>query len=144
MRTKSGAGRMSDLLAFQVVATASTTYLAFAGATGFFSAEQTALDEDRFYARSAFFESKIAYPMLAYQFWNAVACICLPDLRSIAMVGHHVVTCGLAALTLAPYLHGFGFFFFGIVELCVEDPTLSLVSPLTTHSRSTKPNDHLD
>lgn len=54
--------------------------------------------------------------MMAYQFWNFVLCLVNADLRDPAMIGHHIVTGTLAYFGLAPYLHYFGLYFFGIAE----------------------------
>ena len=52
-----------------------------------------------------------------HQTWNFIACVALDDLRKVEMLVHHALTAAIAVLCLHPFLHGFGFFFFGVVEL---------------------------
>ena len=51
------------------------------------------------------------------QVWNLIASVIHPDLRIIEMYVHHTLAAMLAYLSLYPYSHGFGFFFFGLVEI---------------------------
>ena len=52
-----------------------------------------------------------------FELYNTVAVLLLPEYRTAAFVGHHVVTCLLAYLSLTPFLHYYGFFFFGLAAV---------------------------
>jgi hypothetical protein len=64
--TKKGT-RMSDMIAFLIVAGYCCIYLAVAGCIGFFSEEQTRLNADPFYSHSDFYVEHLAIPMFGYQ-----------------------------------------------------------------------------
>ena len=63
---------------------------------------------------------------IAYEAWNSVAAIAIPEYRSWAFVGHHAVTLYLAVLGTHPFAHYYALFFLGLasvssVFLCVSD-----------------------
>jgi hypothetical protein len=119
-KTRKG-GRSSDIMAFELCALVSVTYLGIAGVIGqydlFGVEESVALSTNMFYAKSSFVENHLIYPMVTFQGWNVLLCFFSPDLRDPAMIGHHLVTATLGYLGFHPYLHGAGLFFFGIAEL---------------------------
>lgn len=97
------------------------TYLAAAGVVGWFGLfganVRAELIDAPFYGKSKFVEDHLIYPMVSYQGWNLLLCFFNADLRDPAMIGHHLVTGSLAYFGLAPYLHYYGLFFFGVAEL---------------------------
>ena len=97
------------------------TYLAAAGIVGWFGLfgvnVASELRANPFYGKSQFIEDHLIYPMISYQGWNLLLCFFNADLRDPAMIGHHLVTGSLAYFGLAPYLHYYGLFFFGVAEL---------------------------
>ena len=116
-------------MAFEIVAGLCVTYLGCAGIVGYYSLlgveDIVKLDQNKFYARSTFVENHLIYPMISYQGWNFLLCVLSfsksitggTDLWDPAMIGHHFVTGSLAYFGLAPYLHFYGLFYFGIAEL---------------------------
>lgn len=119
-KTRAGA-LTSDIMAFELCATISVTYLGVAGLMATFDLfgveESVALSTDMFYAKSTFVEEHLIYPMITFQGWNTLLCFFSPDLRKPEMIGHHLFTTALGYFGLYPYLHGAGLFFFGVAEL---------------------------
>jgi TLC domain len=101
----------------QVVAGACVTYLAGAGLVLWFSEEAVALQKNPFYGYSQNVVDHLIAPMISYQGWNFILCLFVPELRDVAMLGHHFVTLSLAYFGLHPYLHYFGLYYFGVAEL---------------------------
>ena len=119
-KTRKG-GRTSDILAFELCALVSVTYLGVAGLVAMFDLygveESAKLSAYMFYAKSTFVEDHLIYPMVTFQGWNTFLCLFVPDLRNPLMMGHHTFTALLGYFGLNPYLHGAGLFFFGVAEL---------------------------
>jgi len=113
--------RASDIMAFEIVAGACVTYLGIAGFIAYFSLfgvdEVSNLEKNKFYGKSDYVVNHLIYPMISYQGWNLLLCLVNSDLRDPFMIGHHAVTGSLAYFGLAPYLHFYGLFYFGIAEL---------------------------
>lgn len=121
--TRKGA-RTSDIMAFEIVAGISVTYLGVAGLIlhyGWFGteADSALLHGDMMYGKSQWFIDHLIYPMVTFQLWNVVLCLFTPDLNVIEMLAHHLITASLGyfGLCKSGYLHGNGVFFFGIAEL---------------------------
>ncbi len=73
------------------------------------------------YSHSSIHEKFLIYPMIVYQFYQAIlffACP-LPEFGSYSMLLHHVVTflVGVFGIIPQPYLQSYSLFFFGIAEL---------------------------
>ena len=64
------------------------------------------------------------------QLWNFACCLLLPDLRQMELIGHHAIAFVVAAISTTPFLHGYGCFFFGVVE--VTNLPLNAVEFITT------------
>jgi hypothetical protein len=80
---------------------------------------------DRLHAPHEGFMS-LAQLTFAYEIWNTICAILIPEYRTIAFVGHHLSTGLLAKLAQQPYAAFYGLFFFGIASistslLCVVD-----------------------
>ena len=50
---------------------------------------------------------------LAYEAWNTLCAVVLPEYRTAAFVGHHATTLFLAVLCTVPFLHPYSIFFLG-------------------------------
>lgn len=116
-----GGSRASDIMAFEIVAGISVTYLGLAGVIVTFGllgvTDGIELSKDIYYKKSQFIVEHLIYPMITFQGWNVLLCFFCKDLRDPAMIGHHLVTASLAYFGLHPYLHGGAMFFFGVAEL---------------------------
>jgi len=113
--------RASDDMAFELVAGICVTYLAIAGFVCTFGKQYgindyEELSKNPYYGKSAFVEDHLVAPMISYQGWNILITLYMESIYSVEMIGHHLVTGGLAYLGLNPYLHYRALFFFGIAE----------------------------
>lgn len=115
--------RLSDIMAYEIVAGLIVTYVGVAGSYGWYemtfneNSEFYPLQFNKFYGMSQFFVDHLMIPMLSYQVWNVVLCFVLNDLYEPFFIGHHTVTASLAYFGTNPYVHYYGLFFFGIAEL---------------------------
>jgi len=62
----------------------------------------------------------------AFELYNTLVCVACKEYRTVAFIGHHVVTCLLALLSMAPFVHYYSLFFLGVacfssVPLCAID-----------------------
>ena len=119
-KTRRG-GRASDIMAFQVTGFLIVTYMSIFGVGIWFKLNNnwdiTPLENNKYLGSAQCVEDHLLVPMLTYQFWQVVACIVFNDLRDVAMIGHHVVTCALAYVCLYPCMHYYSCFYFGVAEL---------------------------
>jgi hypothetical protein len=113
--------RLSDMLAFSIVAFCCVTFLGLFGFAIFMKylpgIDYDFLEANRFYGRSAIIEDLLVTPMIVYQYWDCIICLVTNDLRDPTMIMHHFVTGTLAYFCLAPYGHYWAPFFFGMVEI---------------------------
>lgn len=114
--------RGSDILAFAIMASLCVSYFAVVGFIGYFELSplmdnRAGIERDRFYATSSYVIEFIVFPMLCYQIWNFVVCICIKDFRTPDALGHHVVTGLLAYFGHDPFAQYYALFYFGIAEV---------------------------
>lgn len=114
-----GGSRMSDVMAFLIVAGLSVTYLGIAGVLAYTTdvVDLKAMEADPFYRGEEFVTNHLIIPMVMYQTWNFFACLLVAEFNDIFMIGHHFVTGSLGYFGFYPYLHYKGLFFFGVAEL---------------------------
>lgn len=112
--------RLSDIMAFEIVAGVTLAYMGIAGSIIWFQLnpnwDYTGIVEDKYLGYSKHVEDHLLMPMLTYQAWQTVLCLILPDIRDWSMIGHHTVTSLLAYVCLHPALHYYACFFFGVAE----------------------------
>lgn len=113
--------RRSDIMAFQITAFGCLAYMSMIGMASWFGLcahwDMGPLIDDRFHGRAEFIETHLLIPMLSYQLWQIIACFVFADMFNVAMIGHHVVTFGLAYVCLRPYLQYYVCFYFGLAEI---------------------------
>jgi hypothetical protein len=78
-------------MAFEIVAGLCVTYLGVIGVISFSHLysewDITLLEKDRFYGGAPFVVDHLIMPMLSYQLWNLLLCLCNNDLRDPNMIG---------------------------------------------------------
>lgn len=113
--------RLSDVMAFQIVAFICLTYMAGVGTVAWFHLygpwDMSSLTADHYLGHEQFVIDHLLVPMFCYQFWNVILCFVLNDLHEIVMIGHHTVTLGLAYVCMHPCLEYFVCFYFGLAEV---------------------------
>ena len=86
---------------------------------------------DRVYGHTAEF-MRLAYMAAGFELYNTLAtALFIPQQRTFPFLAHHITALTLALFSMHPYLHYYGFFFFGIAQvsslpLCVAN----VLSPL--------------
>jgi hypothetical protein len=88
------------------------------GLTALFNGQMSSLagsPHDRVHGYSSFASSLCALTA-AFEAYNTALCVLVYP-QGLAMIGHHVVTFGLAFIGTAPYVHFYALFFFGIANL---------------------------
>ena len=112
--------RLSDMMAFEIVAGIVLAYMGISGTIIWFQLnpnwDVTSINQDKYLGYSKHVEDHLLMPMLTYQAWQTVLCLILPDLTDWSMIGHHVVTSLLAYVCMHPALHYYSCFFFGLAE----------------------------
>jgi len=113
--------RASDILAFELVAGFSVTYLGFWGLICKFNLfdldDLRQLSRADFYSRSVTVENHIIYPMIVFQSWNVLLCFISKDLRDPAMILHHTITAICASFALRPCMQFHSISTLGLTEL---------------------------
>lgn len=114
--------RASDILAFELIAGFSVTYLGVWGLICKFNLldledlRQISTSSD-FYARSTTIENHIIYPMMVFQSWNVLLCFVCRDLRDPAMIAHHIITAMCSSFALHPCMQYYSISTLGLTEL---------------------------
>ena len=122
---------LSVIVAYNSVAAVHAGYCSVVGCGAWFNGEANWIGgsaRHRLYGTSGAFESLATWTM-AYEFLNTMFCIVVPQYRTAAFISHHAVTCLLALLSFAPFLHYYGIFFFGVAA--VSNVPLSFVDIFT-------------
>lgn len=113
--------RASDIVAFEIIAGISVTYLGIWGIICKFNLfnfeDLNQLSSTSFYTRSITVENHIVYPMMVFQCWNVLLCLFCRDLRDPAMIGHHTITAICASFTLHPCMQYYSIYTLGLTEL---------------------------
>lgn len=104
------------MVAFEIVAGLMCLLLSAEGIYGFFYTDTAPLDRDPL-GGTTFIGHLLCLTMLGYQLWDLAICLVVPELRTFAMIGHHVCTAYLAFYGLTPFCQGFTIYSFGIVEI---------------------------
>ena len=122
-KSSRGGTRLSDVMAFLIVAGLAVTYLGIAGILAYTTdvVDLAAMEKNPFYHGEEFVVNHLVIPMIMYQTWNFFACYLVKEFNDPFMIGHHFFTGSLGYLGLYPYLHYKGLFFFGVGE-CTNIP----------------------
>ena len=108
---------LAYILGYTGVSLIFATYCAVLGLKGWFFDKDinsvSASQLHRLYARSAVAE-RLCIATAAYETFNVVAVLVLPEYRSVAYIGHHVTTLVLSVLAFHPWCHYYIIFFFGV------------------------------
>jgi len=72
----------------------------------------------------------------AFELYNTLVCVSMPEYRTAAFIGHHVVTLYLALLAHAPFVHFFCLFFIGVAT--ISTAPLCVVE-ICSHLRASHP-----
>jgi hypothetical protein len=107
------------LLAYNVIAVAYAVYCAATGTMAWFDGTVALIGgklEDRIYGYSEPY-AKIARVTLAYELYNTIAVVVMPEYRTAAYIGHHFACLVLAAMSMHPFCHYYATFFFGLTAL---------------------------
>jgi len=111
--------RLCVLLAYNITAAAVATFCASVGCAAWFGGEAATIGgtvQSRLYGESASF-ARLGAVTAAYEAYNTLVVLVVPEYRTTAFVGHHAATFVLALLSQAPYLHYYGLFFFGVASV---------------------------
>lgn len=119
---------MADLVAYNTTSILFAIYSSYVGLKAWFdgtAAKIGATAMDRMYAHSSAIEELCAV-ITGYESFNLLAVIVLPEYRSAAFIGHHAVTLALGVMSLHPWCHYYGIFFFGVastssIPLCLGE-----------------------
>ena len=117
-RGKTGS-RLCVLLAYNITAAAVAAFCASVGCAAWFGGEAATIGgtvQSRLYGESASF-ARLGAVTAAYEAYNTLVVLVVPEYRTTAFVGHHAATFVLALLSQAPYLHYYGLFFFGVASV---------------------------
>ena len=113
--------REAALVAYNLAAIAPNVYMSAVGCRAWWFDEALAAawaesGHARLYTPLALSASMISCCM-AYELWNTLMAIALPEYRTAAFVGHHATTLYLALLSTAPFLHVYGAYFVGVTAV---------------------------
>ena len=111
--------KIRDLLAYNILTLFYQCLCAYVGLSGWFDGTASAINgstHDRLYSFSAT-SSLLIYYTFGFEVYNTFAVIYLSEYRTAAFVGHHLVTGTLAYLAMHPFLHYYGYFFFGLAAV---------------------------
>ena len=127
------ARRWGSAAANNIVSLAANLWFVAAGAAGvgryglFGTAYAPAFDWSSFASfRCEWVESALVRPMLAYQAYNTLVALAVPEHRTPANLGHHLAAMWVAWVSLTgPFVQSLAPFYFGLVEastvaLCVK------------------------
>ena len=114
---------VADLYAYNILAMCYFGFVIYYGATAWFDGTAHATGKtasDRIYGFSQSF-MPVTMMTAAYEVYNTLAVILLPEYRNAAFIGHHATTLYLSlhARTTADvhFLHFYGLFFFGVSNI---------------------------
>ena len=111
--------RVADLLAYNTAALLFAVVVAVLGAREWLGDGAAAIGPSsylRLYGHSEIFDL-MADITGGYELYNTAAVIIFPEYCNAAFIGHHVTTFTLALLSKRPFLHYYGFFFFGFAMI---------------------------
>jgi len=132
-------------VAYNLVAITPNIFLSVVGTHGWFFAsdvsESRGLDAmARCYTPLASGTSMLRV-LLAYELWNTLAVLVIPEYKTAAFIGHHATTFYLAVIGLHPFLHYYTVFFvgppsissalLGLVDIWKHVPSLQRRLPTT-------------
>eukprot|EP00045_Choanoeca_perplexa_P007939 m.72834 g.72834 ORF g.72834 m.72834 type:complete len:267 (+) comp14285_c0_seq2:872-1672(+) len=103
----------AGVMAFETIAGVCVTYLTIQGFVGWF-VDPTPIDKLYTPLPRAFEMSEL---MVAYQLYDLITMFIYKDLFTIAMLVHHILAGILALNGLYNFMHGYCYFFFGLIEV---------------------------
>jgi len=110
---------LADVLAYNLVALVYAVYCAAVGVNAWFGGEAFAIGgtlQERLYGYATT-SANLAFFTAAYEAFNTIAVILIPEYRTAAYVCHHFTTFILALLAFHPFLHYYTIFFFGVATV---------------------------
>lgn len=121
---------LCNLLAYNLLAIFYATFCAYTGTKAWFDGTADSIGgslQERFYGYNEP-NAKIARLTVAYELYNTLAVVLLKEYRTAAFVGHHATCLVLGMMSLHPFCHYYGLFFFGLTAISsvarVADRTL--------------------
>ncbi|KAL1512058.1 hypothetical protein AB1Y20_005331 [Prymnesium parvum] len=119
---------LADLVSYNLIASGYALSSSYIGCTAWFGGGAAAIGgtvQERMYSYLPPM-GILSICTTAFELFNVVICIVLPEYRTAPFVGHHLVTFILATMSFHPWLHYYAVFFFGVasvssVPLCGSD-----------------------
>lgn len=119
---------VADILAYNIISLSFAIYCSVLGVRAWFGVAAATLEgsaKDRLYKYSPAVE-QLCVVTTAYEAFNVVASIALPEYRTVDFIGHHVTTLILGVIGFHPWCHYYMIFFFGVatvssVPLCLAE-----------------------
>lgn len=119
---------MADVLAYNVIGLCFAFYSSHVGVGAWFDGRAAALSGtplQRLYGHSQSAE-ELCVVVTAYELFNLISVLLLPEYRTAAFVGHHGTTLLLGVLSFHPWCYYYILFFFGVsaassVPLCLGE-----------------------
>jgi len=108
-----------NLLAYNLLAVLYASFCAYTGTKAWFDGSAASIGgslQERFYGFSEP-NAKITRLTVAYELYNTLAVILLAEYRTPAFVGHHATCLILGLMSLHPFCHYYGLFFFGLTAI---------------------------
>jgi len=129
--TEGKSSKIRELIAYNILTLIYQIYCASIGGLAWFDGRASDLGmtrQDRIYGYSSA-AHKIILATAAFEVYNTIAVVMMPEYCNAAFIGHHVTTGLLATFGLFPFLHYYGFFFMGLA--CVSSVPLALIDFFT-------------
>jgi len=109
--------KLTHLLAYNGVTVVYQCFCAYYGTMGWYVTGDAASiggsAQDRLYGTTSI-SQMLVVATASFELYNSVSVMLMPEYCNAAFVGHHWTTLLLATLGLHPFLHYYGFFFFGL------------------------------
>jgi len=110
---------LATVLAYNVLAVCYSCYCSVVGTAAWVDGSAEAIGGslyERLYAHSDAY-AKMASVTIAYEIYNTAAVLCVHEYCNAPLIGHHSTCLVLGLMSMHPFCHYYGIFFFGLTAL---------------------------